>query len=80
MGGPLVNDLPVAEVIIIENLLLPSNQEAMVPINDVRIEGSCLSLADNLLGFTESNALLKFIVNKRTALQSLLSRSLYIWC
>ena len=49
MGGPLVNDLPVAEVIIIENLLLPSNQEAMVPINDVRIEGSCLCLADNLL-------------------------------
>ena len=49
LGGSLVNDVPVTEVIIIENSLLLSNQEAMVPINDVRFEGSCLSLADNLL-------------------------------
>ena len=49
LGGSIVNDLPVTQVIIIENSLLPSNQEAMVPINDVRIEESCLRLADNLL-------------------------------
>ena len=35
----LVSDLPVTEVIIIGNSLVPSNQEAMVPINDVRTEG-----------------------------------------
>ena len=51
LGFSLVNDLPVTEVIIIENSLLPSNQEAMVPINDVRLRGSWLSSADNLLWF-----------------------------
>ena len=38
----LVKDLPVTEVIIIKDLLLPSKQEAMVPINDVRIEEKLL--------------------------------------
>jgi len=51
LGGSLVNDLPVTEVIIIDNTLLPNNQEAMVPINGVWLKGSCLSLADNLLRF-----------------------------
>ena len=50
LGGSLVlNDLPVIEVIIRENSLLPSKKEAMVPMNDVRLRGSCLRLADNLL-------------------------------
>ena len=30
-----MNDLPVTKVIIIEDSLLPSKQEAMLPINDV---------------------------------------------
>ena len=39
LGGSFVNDLPVTEAIIIENSLLPSKQEAIVPINDVGIGG-----------------------------------------
>ena len=39
LHGFLVSDLPVTEVIIIGNSLVPSKQEAMVPINDVRTEG-----------------------------------------
>ena len=37
--GSLVNYLAVTQVISIENSLLPGKQEAMVPINHVRIEG-----------------------------------------
>ena len=39
LHGFLVSDLPVTQVIIIGNSLVPSKQEAMVPINDVRTEG-----------------------------------------
>ena len=39
LGISLVNYLPVTEVIIIDHSLFTSKQEAMVPVNVVRIEG-----------------------------------------